>query len=221
MSPTTAIKMGTNTDGGKCASFFSYIAELASTGTTWRILFPLVSRLEQIFSYTFRNGNIVAVRNFLNKPLMKVYQFFSLHLAADVIRTDVSFLLLTQDTSRVIIFTNNTSRARGADIFLLITIYFITYIWGNHGFLQPLVAVTIAVHICHISLCYGPCFHQLPSLLFILQFTSFLSLSPILFLWLQSVFCCLKYCGIYLGCSSCISYPVNLINAPKNEILFL
>lgn len=29
--------------------------------------------------------------------------------------------------------------------------------------------------------CYGPCLHQLPSLLLILQFTSFLSLSPILF----------------------------------------
>jgi hypothetical protein len=63
------------------------------------MLFPLVSRFEQIVSYTFRNSNIIAVHNFLNKPsLMKVYQFFSLHLAADVIRTDVSFLLLTHRT---------------------------------------------------------------------------------------------------------------------------
>jgi hypothetical protein len=63
------------------------------------MLFSLVSRFEQTVSYTFRNGNGIAVHNFLNKPyLMKEYQSFSLSLAAEVIRTDVAFLLLTHRT---------------------------------------------------------------------------------------------------------------------------
>jgi hypothetical protein len=122
-------------------------------------MFPLVSRVQQIVSYTFWNGKIIEVHNFRNKPsLMKVYQSFSLHLAADVRCADVAFLLLTdrQDTSRVIIFTVSTSRARGAAVFLLTTIYFVTYIWGNHGFLQPLVSVTVVIHICHISFVFWP-----------------------------------------------------------------
>jgi hypothetical protein len=63
------------------------------------MLFPLVSRSEQIVSCSYWNGNTIAVHNFLNKlSLMKVYQSFSLYLAADTICTDVAFLLLAYRT---------------------------------------------------------------------------------------------------------------------------